>query len=149
MQLDLANLDRFENTKSLSGMADHNSDVAAHSDVHGKNCCLVPLSDAVALHPGIILQRAEHPFLALENLHIGTATIPCFVEERNGLKDKAGESHKGRLQDRRCGGSQTCQIGQRGSLASCQDRVAPLARKHSNGGVHGGDEADIDEEGAN
>ena len=95
VQLDLANLDRFEDTKSLSGVTDHNSDVPAHRDVYGENRCLVPLSDAVALHPGIVLERAEHPLLALENFYIGTATISCFVEERDGLKDKAGESYEG------------------------------------------------------
>ena len=95
MQLDLANLDGFEDTKSLSGVTDHNSDVTAHSDVHRENRCLVSLCDAVALHPGVVLQRAKHTFLALENFYIGTATIPCFVEERDGLEDEAGESYKG------------------------------------------------------
>ena len=101
MQLDLANLDRFEHTKSLSGMTDDNSDVTAHSDVHRENRCLVSLCDAVALHPGIVLQRAKHTFLALENFYIGTATVSCLVEQRDGLQHKARESYKGRLQDRR------------------------------------------------
>ena len=95
VQLDLANLDGFEHTKGLSGVTDHNSDVTAHSDVHRENCCLVSLSDAVALHPGVVLQRAKHTFLALENFYVGTATIPCFVEKRDGLEHKARESYKG------------------------------------------------------